>query len=88
MKRLLIVDGDRGLAVESRERPVPFIDHLWTVRKGDQIVRAELLQDDRVCQLRFFSEGHWFAAQSYASHEHAVRYADLFQRDLLRAGWA
>jgi hypothetical protein len=66
--------------------PGPSIDHLWTVRKGDQIVRAELFQHGE-CQVRFFSDGYWFAAQSFASRDHAVRYAGLFERDLVRAGW-
>jgi hypothetical protein len=67
--------------------PPPAIEPLWTVRKGQRLFHAQIFQNHQGYEVRFVSDGQWFATQSFASREHAVWHADLFQRDLLTEGW-
>ena len=62
-------------------------EHLWTVRNGNRSFAAELVRNHRGLELRFSSNGHWFASQSAGSREVAKRSASTVLDDLIADGW-
>jgi hypothetical protein len=71
----------------STNHPVLSVERLWNIRKGHQIIDAELIQRHHGWQVRFSSQKHWFAAHAPGSRELAVQYARVIHNDLVAAGW-
>jgi len=68
-------------------RPNLSAEHLWTVRNGDRSFGAELIRNHQGLELRFLSNGHWFASQSAGSREVANLCASTVLDDLIADGW-
>jgi len=68
-------------------QPYPFVEHLWIVRKDHQSVAMDLYRDRGGWELRFLSDGCWFASEASGSRELAITYANLIRQDLLSDGW-
>ena len=57
------------------------------MRNGDRSFGAELVRNHRGLEVRFLSNGHWFASQSAGSREVANLCASTVRDDLIADGW-
>jgi len=74
-------------AATSANRQGLAAEQLWTVRNGERSLGAALTLNHRGFEVRFLSDGHWFASQLVRSREVAVLVASVVQDDLLADGW-
>jgi hypothetical protein len=74
---------------ESSDEPQPytFVEHLWIVRKDHQTIAEDLYRDRDGWDVRFLSDGHWFASDASRSRELAIIYADALKQAFLAEGW-
>lgn len=63
------------------------MEHLWIVRKEHRSFEADLYRDHHGWELRFLSDGQWFASQHLSSRELAIVYAGFLQNALTSDGW-
>ena len=68
-------------------QPPSSVEPLWTVRRDDRSVRAELCRTDRGWVVRLFSDQQWFAAHSLEVREQALVWADGIYDSLVADGW-
>jgi hypothetical protein len=74
-------------AATSANRQGLAVEQLWTVRNGARSLGAALALNHRGFEVRFLSDGHWFASQLLRSRDLAVLVASVVQDDLLADGW-
>ena len=74
-------------AATSANRQGLAAEQLWTVRNGERSLGAALTLNHRGFEVRFLSDGHWFASQVVRSRELAVLVASVVRDDLLADGW-
>ena len=63
------------------------LEALWTVRRDDRSLRAELCRHHLAWEVHLFSDEQWFATQTVGSREQAMVFADVIYDDFVRAGW-
>jgi len=75
------------VSFSSANRPALSVERLWNVRKGDQVIDANLIQSWEGWEVRFSSQEHCFAAHAPGSRELAVQYARVLHNNLVADGW-
>ena len=68
-------------------QPDPFVEHLWMVRKDHRSIAADLYRDHNGWEVRFLSDGAWFASDARGSRELAIMYADVLRQTFIADGW-
>jgi len=63
------------------------VEALWTVRRDDRSLRAELSRHHVAWEVHLFSDQQWFATQTVGSRERALVFADAIYDDFVAAGW-
>ena len=81
------VTTKRVSSSSANQQQVLSVERLWNVRKGDQVIDAELIQRHDGWAVRFSSQEHCFAAHAPGSRELAVQYARVIHNDLVADGW-
>ena len=71
----------------STDSPNPPPERLWTMRRNGRSFWAELCSDERGWEVRFVTEGKWFASDVLESRERAIRSAHAMHASLAAIGW-
>ena len=74
-------------ASNDKAQPDPFVERLWIVHNDHRSVAADLYWDRVGWEVRFLSDGCWFASDASGSRELAVMYADVLRQAFITDGW-
>jgi len=81
---MLRISADQPM---TRRQSEPSFETVWTVRRGDQLVRAELYRSDGSWDVRLFSDRQLFAALMLGSRGLALVWADSIFDGVVAEGW-
>jgi hypothetical protein len=65
----------------------PSPERLWTMRRNGRSFSAEISSGQRGWELRFVTDGKWFASDVLESRERAIRSAREMHANLAAIGW-
>ena len=74
-------------SLSSVDSPDPAPERLWTMLRNGRSFWAELSSGQRGWEVRFVTEGKWFASDVLESRERAVRSAREMHASLVAIGW-